>query len=67
MTLTVGDLVDYLAGVPRETPVVVEAPMPNAATLFVDHLYVDHGERGNEDEIVIAWEVDDAALITPES
>jgi hypothetical protein len=65
MGLTVGELLEYLSGVPRSTPVVIEAPMPGDATLFVDDLYVGHGERGNEDEVVIAWDLKDARLVNP--
>jgi len=65
MALTVGELLDYLSGVARSTPVVIEAPMPGDAMLFVDELIVGHGERGNEDEIVILWDLDDAHLAGP--
>lgn len=65
MGLTVGELLDYLSGVPRSTPVVIEAPMPGDATLFVDELKVTHDERGNEDEIVIFWNLGDAHLVGP--
>ncbi len=67
MPLTVGDLVEYLKGVPGETPVVVEAPMPGSATLFVDDPIVGHGERGDNDEIVIFWHLDAASVVGPSS
>jgi hypothetical protein len=65
MGLTVGELLDYLSGVARSTPVVIEGPMPGDATLFVDELIVGHGERGNDDEIVIIWDLEDAHLVNP--
>lgn len=65
MPLTVGDLFDYLAGTPRQTPVTIEGPMPNDHTLFVDDIDITHDERGGADEIVVSWRLGDAKLVGP--